>query len=177
MLGPANNSGPNNSRQYQQDKHVVGQSKDEAQRNQRPILFAEEKDYRNYQINNGEGRRLCHVETVEKWCGATQQRQEPDERVTNSITHQQPVTGEDCQAPEDSRGELCAWPKIAKPGEWHLEEVEKQVMIDVVFWIESGKRQPGKLRWKTSAAQRFPKQAAPLDVIVTIKISATNCRG
>ena len=78
-FSPANNRGPDKGYQNQQDKHVVGQSKYKSQWNERPILLTEETMYCDYQIDDGEGRRLCHVEPVEKGRRASQQRQKPDE--------------------------------------------------------------------------------------------------
>ena len=102
------------------------------------------------------------------------QREQPDERVTNSVTHQQPVAGEDSQAGKNSRRDFGTQPEIAKPGERHLEEVKQQVMIYVVFRIERSKRKPAK-RWRKSmVAQRLPKHATPLDVVIAVEISAAN---
>src|SRR5258706_10877796 len=51
-------------------------------------------------------------------------------------------------------------------------------MIDVLAGTKRGQRQPWKCGWtKMARANVLPKQAGPPDVIIAVKISATNCRG
>src|SRR6185437_1057096 len=126
------------------------------------------------EIDDREGWRLSHVESVKKRRRAGKQRQQPDERVTNSMSHQQPITREDSQARKDSRRDFGGHPQITKPGEGHLKEVKQQVMVYIVFWIERSKRKPAKGWWKVMVAQRFPEHAAPLDVVVAVEIAAAN---
>ena len=52
--------------------------------------------------------------------------------------------------------------------------MEQQVMIDEVSGIQCGQRQPDESRREVSLSQRFPEQAAPLDVIVAVKVSAAD---
>ncbi len=47
--------------------------------------------------------------------------------------------------------------------------MEQQVMVHVVLLIERRERQPGKNRWKRPVLDRFPKDACPLDVVVTVE--------
>jgi hypothetical protein len=54
--------------------------------------------------------------------------------------------------------------------------VEKQVMVHIVFRIESGERQPGKLWWEVPALDRFPERLGPFDVVVTVEIATADCR-
>jgi hypothetical protein len=52
--------------------------------------------------------------------------------------------------------------------------MEQQVVIYEMFSVQRGQGQPVKRWWKYSLAQRVPKYVAPLDVIITIKVAATN---
>ncbi len=50
------------------------------------------------------------------------------------------------------------------------------MMVHIVLRIECREREPRKLRREHSAFHSFPKRARPFDVIVTVKITAADCR-
>ena len=66
-----------------------------------------------------------------------------------------------------------AHPQVAKCKR-NLENVEKQMMIDVVARVECCKRQPGKDRRETAVPQTLPEHSAPPDVVITVKVAAAN---
>src|SRR6185369_4879136 len=58
----------------------------------------------------------------------------------------------------------------------NLKDVEQQVMVHIVFRVESCERKPGKLR-KMSAFDRFPERLRPFDVVITVEIAAADGGG
>ena len=52
--------------------------------------------------------------------------------------------------------------------------MKQQVVIDVVPCIKRSQRQPRKGRRKVMIAQRLPQYVTPLNMIVTVKISAAD---
>src|SRR6266404_5029451 len=55
--------------------------------------------------------------------------------------------------------------------------MKEQMVIDIVLRIECREWQPRECGRKTATANGFPKHPAPLDVIITIEITAADRRG
>lgn len=51
--------------------------------------------------------------------------------------------------------------------------MKKKMVIDVVLGVKRRQGQPGKQRRKTPIPHGFPKHAAPLNMVVAIKVATT----
>ena len=51
--------------------------------------------------------------------------------------------------------------------------MEKQMVIDVVFGIESGQRKPGERRGKVVIPDAFPEHMTPHYVVIAIIVATT----
>src|SRR4030095_94311 len=99
---------------------------------------------RDNQEYDCERRGLRHIHSEKKRCRAGKQCDEPNEDVSNAIFDQKPVAGDNGEAAKEERCDLSSQPWIAELRKRNLNYVKKEVVVDVVFWIQCGKRQPGK---------------------------------
>src|SRR5215813_3618963 len=129
--------------------------------------------YSDDEIDNRERRGLRHVDAIEERCGTSEQRDEPHEDKANLVAHEQPVAGKNGEARKNRRRDFRAQAEVREPSEGNLENVKQQMVVDVIFGTEGRQRQPDELRRKVMTANALPKQPAPLDVIVAVKITTT----
>jgi len=131
--------------------------------------------YAGDEQHDGDAHCLRHVHAIEERRGAAQEGEEPDERVTDAMSQDEPEARQDGEARKQCRRHFRAEPNIAEPREGNLQHVEEQMMIDVILRVQRRQREPREGGRKLPPLDSFPEQLAPTDVIVTVIITAADC--